>query len=98
MVLGEVIKIVNDELPFGEKMMYGFIKVKGIKENVFFNLKSSFLKTSFEELKLGDKVHISFENTSQGPFANTITLYPTRSIPQSKSLHSISSKSSEKGL
>ena len=74
MALGEVIKIVNDELPFGEKMRYGFIKVKGIKENIFFNLKSSFLKTSFEKLKLGDKVHISFENTSQGPFANTITL------------------------
>ena len=69
MILGEVIKIVNDELPFGEKMKYGFIKVKGIKENVFFNLKSS-----FEKLKLGDKVHISFENTSQGPFANTIAL------------------------
>ena len=93
MVLGEVIKIVNDELPFGKKMKYGFIKVKGIKENVFFNLKSSFLKTSFEKLKLGDKVNISFENTSQGPFANTITLL-SRSQSKSHS-SSIPSKHSE---
>lgn len=73
-ISGKVVIIVNDELEFGGKMQYGFVKVKGMK-SVFFNSTISvFLNTSFEDLKIGDRVRITVKQTDRGPFAENLIL------------------------
>ena len=62
-VSGKIVIIVNDELEFGGRMQYGFVKVKGM-ENVFFNSTISvFLNTSFEDLKIGDRIRVAVKQT-----------------------------------
>lgn len=78
LVSGKVVIIVNDELDFGGRMQYGFVKVKDM-ENVFFNNTiSSFLNTSFEDLKIGDRVRIAVKQTDRGLFAESLTLSTRR--------------------
>jgi cold shock CspA family protein len=43
-------------------------------EDIFFSLDSEYLQTSFEELKVGDKVKIEIRETERGPFAVRISL------------------------
>ena len=78
LVSGKIVIIVNDELEFGGKMQYGFVKVKGMEDDVFFNTLSSFQNTSFEDLKIGDKVRISIKQTDRGPFAESLVLSGSR--------------------
>ena len=55
LVSGKIIILVNDKPEGANRMQYGFSQVKGM-EDVFFNTLSSFQNTSFENLKVGDKV------------------------------------------
>lgn len=85
-VKGKIIILINDDLEFGEKMQYGFVKVKDMEEDVFFNTLTSFQDISFEELKVGDKVHVSVKQTKQGPLAENLTLSsrrPQEELPSS---------------
>ena len=55
-----------------DEFRVGFITVKGM-DDVFFTAKhSKFTSTSFDQLKLGDKVRIDFVDTPRGPFAETL--------------------------
>lgn len=86
-VTGKIIILINDDLKFGEKIQYGFVKVKGMEEDVFFNTLTSFQNISFEELKIGDKVHVSVKQTKQGPIAENLTLssrQPQKETPSSR--------------
>lgn len=74
LVLGKITILINDDLEFGEKMQYGFVKVKGMEEDVFFNTLTSFENVDFEELKIGDKVQIYVKQTDRGPLAKSLTL------------------------
>ncbi|MDE0119570.1 MAG: cold shock domain-containing protein [Bdellovibrionales bacterium] len=78
LVSEKVIIIVNDDLAFGGKMQYGFVKVKGMNDDIFFNTLSSFQNTSFEDLKIGDRVRISVKQTDRGPFAESLILSSQR--------------------
>lgn len=71
LVSGKIIILINDDLEFGEKMQYGFVKVKGIEEDV-----------DFEELKIGDKVNIFVKETSQGLLAESLTLSSCQAQPE----------------
>ncbi len=77
-VKGKITILVDDDLEFGEKMQYGFIQVKGLEDDVFFNALTSFQNTSFEDLKIGDKVHVFVQKTKQGPLAESVTLSSRR--------------------
>ena len=61
-------------------MQYGFVKVKGMKEKVFFNTLSKFQNTAFEDLKLGDSVRIIIKQTSKGPYAESLTVTTRKRI------------------
>jgi len=74
LVLGKITILVDDEPKGARRKQYGFIKVKDMEEEIFFNALSSFQDTSFENLKIGDKVYISFKQTDQGPFAESLSL------------------------
>ena len=78
-VKGKITILINDDLKFGEKMQYGFIRVKGIEDDVFFNTLTSFEDVTFEELKIGDKVHVYVKQTDKGPLAESLTLSGRRS-------------------
>ena len=85
-VKGKITILINDDLEFGEKMQYGFVQVKGMEDDVFFNTLTSFQNISIEELKIGDKVHVSVKQTKQGPLAESLTLSsrrPQEEIPPS---------------
>jgi len=73
-VSGKIKILVNDKPEFGKRIQYGFVKVKGMKENVFFNVLSLPQGTTFKDLKIGDTVRISVKQTSRGPFAESLTL------------------------
>ena len=74
LVSGKIIILVDDKPESGNRIQYGFVKVKGMKDDVFFNILSSFQNTSFEDLKIGDRVRISVKQTERGPFAESLTL------------------------
>ena len=74
LVSGKITILINDDLEFGEKMQYGFIQIKDMEDDIFFNTLTSFQNTSFEELKIGDKVRISVKDTKQGPLAESLSL------------------------
>ena len=78
-VSGKVIIIVDDQPEQAHRLQYGFVKVKGM-EDVFFNALSSFVNTSFEDLRTGDRVTMTVQQTSRGPYAKSLTL----SLRQSK--------------
>lgn len=51
---------------------FGYIRVNGVKELLFFH--SDDLKDiSFKELKKGDKVAFSIVETAKGPYAKAVT-------------------------
>ena len=77
-VSGKIVIIVNDELGFGGRMQYGFVKVKGMEDVFFNNTTSSFLNTSFKDLKIGDRVRITVKQTDRGPFAENLILSKRR--------------------
>ena len=76
-VSGKIIILVDDkpdwESKQGNRIQYGFVKIKGM-ENVFFNTLTSFQDVIFEDLKVGDRVRITVKQTDRGPFAESLTL------------------------
>ena len=92
-VSGKIIILVDDkpdwESKQGNRIQYGFVKVKGMKD-VFFNTLTSFQDVVFEDLKIGDRVRITVKQTDRGPFAESLTLSKRR-LPKNTS-------SSEVGL
>ena len=75
---GKITILINNDLEFGEKMQYGFVQVKGMEEDVFFNTLTSFENTVFEDLKVSDKVHVLVKQTKQGPLAESLSLSSSR--------------------
>ena len=73
-ISGKIIIFVNDKPEGLPPMQYGFVKVKGMKEQVFFNTLSKFQNSVFEDLKLGDSVRITIKETSRGPYAENLTV------------------------
>lgn len=61
-------------------MQYGFVKVKGMKKKVFFNILSKFLNTGFEDLKLGDSVQVIVKETSRGPYAESLKVTTRKKV------------------
>ena len=85
-VSGKIIILVDDKPDWGNRIQYGFIKVKGM-EDVFFNTLTSFQDVVFEDLKIDDRVRITVKQTDRGPFAESLTLSKrrlTKNIPSSK--------------
>ncbi len=80
-VSGKVIVVVDDQPEHALRLQYGFVKVKGM-EDVFFNALSSFSNTSFEDLRVGDRVTITVKKTSRGLYAKSLTLSLRRSKKQ----------------
>ena len=75
---GKITILVDDKPESGNRIQYGFVQVKGMKEDIFFNTLSSFQNTSFEDLKIGDRVRISVKQTDRGPFAESLILSSPR--------------------
>ena len=88
---GKITILINNDLEFGEKMQYGFVQVKGMEEDIFFNTLTSFENTVFEDLKVGDKVQVLVKQTKQGPLAESLSLSSRR--PQEETYSSTSSAS-----
>ena len=80
LVSGKIIILVDDKPDSSNRIQYGFVKVKGMEEEVFFNILSSFQNTSFENLKIGDSVRVLVKQTDRGPFAENLIL--SRQQPQ----------------
>lgn len=78
LVSGKITILVDDKPESGNRIQYGFVQVKGMKEDVFFNIFSSFQNTSFEDLKIGDRVRISVKQTDRGPFVESLTVSSRR--------------------
>ena len=74
LVSGKITILVDDKPKSGNSIQYGFVKVKGMKEDVFFNTLSSFQNTSFKDLKIGDKVRVFVKQTERGSFAESLLL------------------------
>ena len=76
---------MDDKPDWGNRIQYGFVKIKGM-EDVFFNSLTSFQDVVFEDLKVGDRVHIAVKQTDRGPFAESLTLSKRRpkNIPSSE--------------
>ena len=74
LVSGEIVILVNDKPETAKKVQYGFVKSKDLKEDIFFNTLSNFGNTSFESLKVGDKVSVFVKKTERGPYAETLSL------------------------
>ena len=79
-VSGKIVIFVNDKPTGALPMQYGFVKVKGMKEKVFFNTLSKFQNADFEDLKLGDSVRIIVKETSRGPYAKSLTVTTRKRI------------------
>ena len=78
LVSGKITILVDDKPESGNKIQYGFVKVKGMEEDVFFNTLSYFQNTSFENLKIGDRVRVFVKQTDRGPFAENLALSSQR--------------------
>ena len=76
-VSGKIIILVDDKPDWGNRIQYGFVKVKGM-EDVFFNTLTSFQAVVFEDLKIGDRVRITVKQTDRGSFAENLTLSKRR--------------------
>ena len=77
---GKIVIFVNDKPEEALPMQYGFVKVKGMKEKVFFNTLSKFQNTAFEDLKLGDSVRVIVKQTSRGPYAESLIVTTRKRI------------------
>ncbi len=73
-VSGKIIILINDKPKLAGRIQYGFVKVKGMEEDVFFNSLTSFQGTAFENLKVGDKVCMLVKQTDYGPYAEKLAL------------------------
>ena len=73
LVSGKIIILVDDKPDLGNRIQYGFIKVKGM-EDVFFNSLTSFQDVVFEDLKVDDRVRIVVKSTERGPYAGSLIL------------------------
>ena len=73
-VSGKIVIFVNDKPEKLPPIQYGFVKVKGMKERVFFNTLSKFQNVDFENLKLGGSVRVIVKETSRGPYAESLTV------------------------
>ena len=78
LVKGKITILIDDQPEGANRIQYGFVKVKGMEEDVFFNTLTSFENIAFEELKIGDKVHVSVKQTKQGLLAESLTLSTPR--------------------
>ena len=76
-VSGKIIILVDDKPDWGNRIQYGFVKIKGM-EDVFFNTLTSFQAVVFEDLKINDRVRITVKQTDRGPFAENLTLSKRR--------------------
>ena len=74
LVKGKITILIDDQPEGANRIQYGFVKVKGMKEDVFFNTLTSFENTAFEELKIGDKVKVFVKQTDLGPLAESLTI------------------------
>ena len=88
LVSGKIIILVDDKPDWGDRIQYGFVKVKGM-EDVFFNTLTSFQDVVFEDLKIDDKVRINVKQTDRGPFAESLTLSKRR-LPKNISSSKVS--------
>ena len=77
-VSGKIIILVDDKPKLANRIQYGFVKVKGMEEDVFFNSLTSFQDITFENLKIGDSVRIIVKQTDHGPYAESLTLSSRR--------------------
>ena len=73
-VSGKIGIFVNDKPEKLPPIQYGFVKARGMKERVFFNILSKFQNVDFENLKLGDSVRVVVKETSRGPYAESLTV------------------------
>ena len=73
-VSGKIVILVDDKPKLANRIQYGFVKVKGIQEDVFFNSLTAFEGVNFKNLKIGDKVCILIKQTDGGPYAERLTL------------------------
>ena len=78
LIKGKITILIDDQPEGASRIQYGFVQVKGMEEDVFFNTLTSFENTVFEDLKIGDKVSISVKETKQGPLAESLTLSSRR--------------------
>ena len=74
-VSGKIIILIDNHPKGANRIQYGFVKVKGM-EDVFFNILTSFEGTTFESLKIGDRVRVLVKQTKHGPYAKSLTLSP----------------------
>ena len=81
-VSGKIIILIDDKPKLANRVQYGFVKVKGIEEDVFFNSLTFFQDTTFENLKIGDSVRITVKQTNHGPYAESLTLSSRRIEPE----------------
>ena len=79
---GKIVILVDNKPKLANRIQYGFVKVKGMEEDVFFNILTSFQNTEFEKLKIGDRVSITFKQTDYGPYAENLTLSNRRMKPK----------------
>ena len=91
LVSGKIIILIDHQPEGANRLQYGFVKVKGMEDDVFFNVLTSFKNINFEELKIGDKVQVYVKQTDRGPLAESLTLsnrqsQPEASLPPSASL------------
>ena len=68
---GKIIILVNDKPKRAHRIQYGFVKAKGLGEDVFFNL-ASIQGAVFESLKMGAKVRVLVKQTKHGPYAERL--------------------------
>lgn len=81
LVSGKIIILVDDKPDLGNRIQYGFIKVKGM-EDIFFNSLTSFQGIVFEDLKIGDSVRVVVKSTERGPYAENLALSKRRFQPE----------------
>ena len=71
-----------------ERTQYGFVRIRELKLNVFFNTLTTFENTDFESLKLGDRAIVHFKTDEYGPYATTLSLVKRRTKPKLKAQES----------
>ena len=75
---GKITILIDDQPEGANRIQYGFVQVKDMEEDVFFNTLTSFENTAFENLKIGDKVKVFVKQTDRGPLAESLSLSSLR--------------------
>ena len=81
-VSGKIIILIDNKPKLANRIQYGFVKVKGMEEDVFFNSLTVFQGTVFENLKTGDSVCILVKQTDHGPYAERLALSSSHIEPE----------------